>query len=171
MSEAGAALAKNARGHAEGFGAGLVEAAGGAEAGFVDGVGDAPGGCGAARGWGGVGGAQCVLETGDALGLGELTGADAKDPAESTQEGETADAGGPGQVGEARAFGGMLGEVLSGGSDGGGLGVGARGDEVRLAALAGAKASLLGCGCGGEEGDVLPRGAAAGAAGAAINAG
>ena len=162
----------NARGHAEGFGAGLVEAAGGAEAGFVDGVGDALGGgrCGAGLGLVSAG-RSASLKRATRWALANSPGRDAKDPAESTQEGETADAGGLGQVGEARAFGGMLGEVLSGGGDGGGLGVGARGGEVRLAALAGAKASLLGCGGGGEEGDVLPRGAAAGAAGAAVDAG
>ena len=66
---------------------------------------------------------------------------------------------------------GVFGEVLGGGGDDGGLGVGARSCEVRLAALAGAIAGLFGCSGGGEEGDVLARGAAAGAAWAAVDLG
>ena len=70
--QARAALAHDARGHPQGLAAGLVEAAGGAEAGLVDGVGDALGG-GLGRPMS-LGGAQGVLEAGDALGLGELAG-------------------------------------------------------------------------------------------------
>ena len=90
-----------------------------------------------------LGGAEGVFEAGDALGLGELAGADAEDAAESAQEGEAADAGGLGEVGEAGAFGGVLGEVVGGGGDDGGLRVGARDGEVGLAALAGAVAGAV----------------------------
>src|SRR5208283_1810269 len=48
---------------------------------------------------------------------------------------------------------------------------GARRDEAGLAALAGAKTGLFGGGCGGEEADVLARGAAAGTARAAVDSG
>ena len=117
------------------------------------------------------GGAEGVLEVGDALGSGELAGADAEDAAEGAQEGEAADAGDAGQVGEAGAFGGVAGEVVRGAGDEAGLGVGARRGEVRPATLAGAKAGLFGGGGGGEEADVLARGAAAGTAWAAVDHG
>ncbi len=153
------------------FVAGLIEAAGRAEAGFVDGVCDAFGfWCGARGlfrlicGW-----AEGVFEAGYALGLGVLAGGDAQDAAESAEDGEATYAGGSGEVSEASAFGGVLGEVFCGGGNDGGLRVGTRSGEVGLAALAGAKASLLGCGGTGEESDVLARGPTAGATGAAVD--
>ena len=108
---------------------------------------------------------------GDALGACELAGADAEDAAEGAQEGEAANTGYARQVCEAGAFGGVAGEVIRGAGDEAGLGVGARRGEVRPAALAGAKAGLFGGGGGGEEADVLARGAAAGTAWAAVDHG
>ena len=125
----------------------------------------------AGQGLGVCGGAEGVLEAGDALGLGEFAGGDAEDAAESAQDGEAADAGSFGEIGQAGALGGMLGEVFRGSGDDGGLGIGARSCEFGLAALAGAEAGLLGRGGGGEEADVLFCGAAAGAAGAAVDLG
>ena len=155
--------------------AGLVKAAGGAEACLVDGVGDALGGSsGRPDDWLGLrccgrfGRAQGILEVCDSLGAGELAGADAEHATESAQKGEAADAGGTGQVGQAGAFGGMFGEVLAGGGYDGGLGVRPWRGELRLTALAGAEASLLRGGGGGEEVNTLARGAAARTAWTAI---
>ncbi len=175
MSEAGAACAHGARSHAEGVAAGLVETAGGAEAGLVDGVGDArwrsapvsrSGGTRLGLGGGGLEG---VFEAGDALGAGEFAGRDAEHTAKAAEQGEATHSGGFGNVCEAGAFGRVLGEVLGGGGDSGGLGIGAWSGKAGLAALAGAVAGLLCRGRGGEEGDVLPGGAAAGAAWTAVD--
>jgi hypothetical protein len=117
----------------------------------------------------GPGGFESILKASDALGSGELAGRDTEHTAETAEEGEATYSGGLGYVGEARAFGCVLGEVLGRGGDCGGLGIGARGCEVRFAALAGTVACLLCEGCGGEEGDVLPGRAAAGAAWTAID--
>jgi len=108
---------------------------------------------------------------GDALGAGELAGADAEDAAESAQEGEAANAESACEVGEAGALSGVGGEVVRGTGDEGGLGVGARGGEAGLATLAGAEAGKFGCGGGGEEADIVARGAAAGTAWAAVDFG
>jgi hypothetical protein len=116
-------------------------------------------------------GSQRVLEAGDAPGLGELARADSEDPAEAAQEGEAANPGCPGQVGESRALVGVLRKILRGGGNDSGLGVGAWSCAVRLAALAGAIAGLFRRGRGGEEGDVLPRRATARTAWAAVYSG
>jgi len=88
--------------------------------------------------------AESFFEAGHALGFGELAGADAEDAFEAAKDGEAADAGGFGEVSEAGAFGGVLGEVLGGSGDDGGLGVGTRGGEVGFAAQAGAEAGGFG---------------------------
>jgi len=108
---------------------------------------------------------------GDALGAGELAGRDAKDAAEAAQESEAANAEGACEVGEAGAFSGVLGEVVRGTGDECGLGVGARRGEAGLATLAGTESGEFGGSGGGEEADVVARGAAAGTAWAAINFG
>ena len=108
---------------------------------------------------------------GDALGAGELAGADAEDAAESAQEGEAANAEEACEVGEAGALSGVGGEVVRGTGDEGGLGVGARGGEAGLATLAGTESGEFGGGGGGEEADVVARGAAAGTAWAAVDFG
>ena len=119
----------------------------------------------------GLGRAQGVFESGDSLGAGKLAWTDTEDAAETAQKGEAADAGGPGQVGEASAFGGVLCEVLAGGGDDVGLWIGAGGCMVRPASFAGAKPGLLRGGSSGEEPDIFASGTAAGAAWTAVDAG
>ena len=168
--EAGATFAHRAGRHAEGGLAVLVETAGGAEAGVVDGFGDA-GPRERPAAMGGADWLDTVLELLEALGPGELAGADAQDSAEAPEEGEAAGASGLGEVGEPGALGGVLGKILGGGGDDFGLGVGPRLGAVGLAAFAGAVAGGLGGVGRGEEADAFAGGATAGAAGLAVDLG